>query len=240
VDAAPPADAPPPPPDAPPAEPDASPAPTAAELVINEVAPGITDDMDLVELLVVKAGSTRDIQLWQDLTAQTELLATLPTLGVDAGQIIVVHLQNVDVLTEMTTRDECGNAACYAGAWDVSGDPAANRHVGYSHRVLYLLDADQAIMDAAAFMRRDGVQGPAAFPADLALVISSGDWKTACAAPCDYDNIENMQAATVNWTGAGSDALGPTIQRKAGGPDTDTVEDWNDAPTASSLGAANP
>ena len=234
-----PPDAMPAPPDAM-AQPDATTAPEAAELIINEVAPGMSDDKDMVELLVVKAGSTRNIQLWQDLTAATEVLATLPTLAVDAGQIIVVHLQNVDVLTEMETRDECGNPACYGDAWDVSGDPAANRSIGYSHRVLYLLDANQAIMDGVAFMRRDGVNGPDAFPADLALLISGGDWKTACAAPCDYDNIENMHAATVNWTGAGSDALGQTIQRKAEGPDTDTIDDWNATPTANSLGDANP
>ena len=234
------ADAAPPPPDGAPPAPDGQPGPAAAELIINEVAPGITDDMDIVELLVVKAGSTRDIQLWQDLQPPTELLAILPTLAVDSGQIIVVHLQNTDVLTEMSTRDECGDPACYEDAWDVAGDPAANRSIGYSHRVLYLLNANAGFMDAVPFMRRDGVQAPAGFPADLAEISSTGDWKTVCTQPCDYDNIENMHAATVNWTAAGSDALGPTIQRKTAGPDTDTVADWNDAPTTSSLGEPNP
>jgi hypothetical protein len=235
-------------PDAPPATPDAAPTPDgstepgAAKLIINEVAPNVADDMDLVELLVVEAGSTRGIQLWQDFTAATELLAVLPTLAVDAGQIIVVHLQNPDALTETESREECTDPACYDAAWDVAGEPQANRSIGYSYRLLYLLDADEAILDAVPFTRRlpPNLTGPDAFPADLAHVIDTGDWKTPCAEPCDYTNRQNLFDATVNWTDAGTSPTGSTIQRKTDSPDTDTIADWNATTTASSLGEPNP
>lgn len=232
--------------------PDAPLALSGASLVINEVQPNIpTTNEDLVELVVTKAGTLSGIGLYQDITADVEVLAKLPDVTVAVGDIVVIHLQApVGVENETTAMDDCTDAACYDTAWDFVGETGTSNQVGYSHRVLYLLTAPpESYIDAVVFMRHGNIQGPAAFLNDLLYVTGKFPgsdpgvdvWQSKCAEPCDLTapNIQNAYDATVDWTGLGNSPTGDTVQRKAGTPNTRTVDDWQAGPQPQTLGLPN-
>jgi hypothetical protein len=211
-----------------------------AVVVLNEVAPNIASQRDLIELLVVQGGSTRDIRVLQNYGTSVTTLARLPDISVATNDLIVVHLNAVaGVTTETTGRGQCDDDACYPGAWDVRGEGDAN--IGYSYRVLVVRAANDAVLDAVPFMQNTDLGGgkPALFPGDLAALIGDDIWQTACAAPCDYTDLPAMYAATVNWSSAGTSPTGNTVQRKAGPVVNEhKVTDW-DGVKAQTLGRPN-
>jgi hypothetical protein len=236
--------------DAPMAMPDAmatgpdAPIPTGgATLIINEVSPsGETNNK--VELLAIAGGNVEDIVLRQDITADVEILAVLPDTIVATGDIIVVHLRPEDgIVEEVGTDEDCTDPACYDSAWDVRGETSADdQEVGYSHRVLYLLGPDDAFMDAVPFMRHPADRP--GFLNDLLYITGESTpgiafWQSKCAMPCDFENVQNMYDATVNWTAAGPAPSGDTVQRKTGAPNTRTVEDWQATVQPQTLGLPN-
>jgi hypothetical protein len=235
-------------PDAMQATPDAMEPTGAATLIINEIAPS-GDTMDLVELVAVTGGTVNNITLYQDITNDVELLARLPDVTVAAGDIIVVHLtpDTSIVADEVATQEDCTDASCYDTAWDFIGETdAEDQQVGYSHRVLYLLTPAESYMDAVAFMRHN-VNRRDDFVADLLYITGEGPdenpgvdvWQSKCADICDFDHIDNMYAATVDWTGAGVAPSGDTAQRKTGAPNTRTVDDWQTLAQPQTLGLPN-
>ena len=64
-------------------------------------------------------------------------------------------------------------------------------------------------------------------------------WSEVCADPCDYDHLDNMYAASVDWSDAGTTVDGNSVQRKAGGVNDHKLSDWNDTVVAPTLGDYN-
>ena len=207
-----------------------------AQLAIDEVNANIASSHDLVELVVVSAGTINGIKLAQDV-ATPITLATLPNLQVAQGDLIVVHLAPVATTTETATKADCSDAACFAGAWDVNGGTAG---ITFSNRVLQLLAPDNSVMDVVPFAKA-GSSSPTGFPTDLQTIQGGGHWMPAnCGGmACTYMTTPSASDATisVDWTALGTSASGTSAQRKPG-QFTKTAADWHTA--AASFGAANP
>ncbi len=203
---------------------------TIATLQLNEINPAITSSLDLVELLALTSGNVTGITLEQDIASKTTL-ATLPTLAVTAGDLIVVHLGATTATTETGSQSDCSDASCYAGAWDVKGGGAG---ITYSGRVLVVRSPSSVIQDAAAFYTGSP---PSGFSSDVMSLQSSGVWLPAdCAGfPCNTNTL--AETVSVVWTGCGSSASGSSVARKTN-VDTSYAADW--AVGSSSFGSTNP
>jgi hypothetical protein len=228
--------------------PDASTGPDAHEtgaapatVILNELSPNIADNHELVELLVTSPGTVKDIELRQDYSGTGKLLAKLPDVEVGHNDLIVIHLHPVDsVIEETASRAECTDPACYGQAWDFVGEAAGSADFGYSYRVAVLKAANGDVLDAVPFMRHmDFAQKPAAYATDLPMIISDDLWNEVCTDPCDYDHLDNMYAASVDWSDAGNAVDGNSVQRKSGGVNDRKISDWNDTVVAPTLGDYN-
>jgi hypothetical protein len=217
-----------------------------AVLLINEVAPAIVGKHDLIELLVTRGGTTKDIVLSQNYVTPTDL-SVLPDVAVQEGDLIVVHMQPQAAMAETLSIAECPRATpgCeenYDDAWDfvASVDTA---DIGWSYRVLVLRTPEGEVMDAVPFMRYAYAQTkPGAYEGDLPQLIADGHWAETCAEPCDYTAVTNMEAASVSWTDLGDGAAGATVARKPGGANDHRLSDWQPIPTTdplNTLGAPN-
>jgi hypothetical protein len=203
-----------------------------AILKLNEVNPNITGSVDLIELRAATAGSTNGITVEQDITSKL-VLATLPAITVQAGDLIVVHLTPpVGVVNETSSKTSCANAACYSGAWDVVG---TTNGITYSGRVLVVRSPNSVILDGAAFYRA-GSASPAGFPAELQALQAANQWLPAnCGGPCN--TVPLAEGISADWNGVGTVATGASVARKANA-DTDKAADW--LVGTSSFGASNP
>ena len=179
-------------------------------LQLNEVNPNITSSLDLVELLALTSGNINGITLEQDIGTKT-VLATMPNITVAKGDLVVVHLgSTTTATTETSTQDDCTDASCYAGAWDVKGGSTRHHVLGArARRALAEQRADPGhgrvlhVHAAERLLQRrddDPIRGPW-LPADC-----SGN-------PCNT----NLLAETVSvvWTGCGT--LADWKQRRAQG-----------------------
>ncbi len=220
--------------------PTATPTPTAgsqqlATLLINEVNPNISGGKDLVELLATTAGSINGVTLQQDVAAPVTL-ATLPNVTVAAGDLIVIHLAPDTTTTETSTKGDCTDGGCYAGAWDVNGGITG---ITFSNRVLRLVAPDNSVADAVPFAKVS-TTSPSGYPADLQAIQAAGQWLPAdCGgALCSYASTPLASDATisVDWTTAGPSAIGTSVQRKSGAA-TRTSADWT--PAAQTFGLNN-
>jgi hypothetical protein len=224
---------------------DAMPPSGAAKLIINEVAPS-GETNDLVELYAVQGGSVNNITLYQNIIADVDLLARLPNVTVQTGDLIVVHLKPATTFVEeTTTKAACTADECYDQAWDFHGETGDDHEIGHSQRVVYLLTAPpESWMDAVPFMRTN-VTLRNDYIRDLLHITASGPidnpgvdvWKTLCADPCD--TAEKASAASVDWMGAAPAPNGDTVQRKAGAPDTRSKDDWQTGVQPQTLGLPN-
>nr|WP_240360163.1 Ig-like domain-containing protein [Pyxidicoccus caerfyrddinensis] len=220
---------------------------TLAVLRINEVQPSVANSRDLVELLVLSAGTTDGIVLQQDLNSSA-LLATLPDVTVAAGDLIVVHLNPVTgtgatVKAETTAKDEAPAgqfADNYDTAWDFVGGTTG---ITLSNRLLVIKDPSGAIQDGVAFAKSD-LTGtpPAAFPGNLQALQATGQWLPAdCAGTaCTYTSAPTAIEVAADWKGIpASNATKTSVTiRRVSATDTNTKDDW--AVGAHSWGAANP
>ena len=209
---------------------------TPAVLLINEVNPNLTGSKDLVELLAVSGGTINNIKLQQDV-ATPVTLATLPNLTVATGDLIVVHLNPAITTTaETTTKGDCTDAACYAGAWDVNGGTTG---ITFSNRVLRLVAPDGSVVDALA-LAKPAVASPVGYPADLQAIQAAGQWLPASCGgvPCTYMTTPSAGDATISidWTTAATTATGVSVQRKSGQA-TKSAADWT--AVTQTFGAAN-
>jgi hypothetical protein len=191
----------------------------------------------MIELRAVSGGTIAGIKVQQDVAGPTTF-ATLPSLVVAAGDLIVVHMTPGTVTTETVTKGDCAVAACYATAWDVAG---GNTGITFSNRVLRLLAADgTTTLDAVPFAKVTTVS-PAGYPADVQSIQAASLWlPTMCGgALCSYTSTPLVSDATVSvdWTNAAATVAGVSVQRNVT-IDNNVVGDWHQA--ASSWGLANP
>lgn len=203
---------------------------TPATVQLNELNPNITGSLDLVELRVRTAGTVKNITLEQNVTGKVTL-ATLPDLTVAKDDLIVVHLGATTATTETTTKGDCADASCYAGAWDVAGGTTG---LTYSGRVLLVRDPSSNIQDAAAFYTGTP---PSGFFGDVMALQTAGAWLPAdCGgSPCNTNAL--AETVSVVWTSCGTTPTGNSVARKANA-DTDTAGDWAVGP--STFGSSNP
>ncbi len=208
-----------------------------ATVQINEVSPDVFGGTDLVELKVLTSGTLQGIQLRQAPSSSPVVLATLSNTTVSAGDIVVVHLFPLPgVSTETAIKTECVNTACYAGAWDVTGN---NFPITYSNEVLTISSEQGAVLDGIAFVRpSQGSTTTAGFRTDLGYLQSIGAWLPAdCGgSPCTDLSTPSAMTVSADWDGVETPAT-DTAQR-SGDADTDTDGDWTVG--LPSLGATNP
>jgi hypothetical protein len=221
---------------------------TPAVLRINEVAPHLggttnTTQRDIVELYVVQGGSTANMTLYSD----NFLLATLPSVQVGTGDIIVVHMNpaaaNGDApASELVSKSEYPAASSpsnYDTAWDFHGNVA---FINYNNNgVLRLKDVAGTTQDAVPFTR-NGVS-TASFPPLLQALQAEGLWLPAsCSgALCTYSSIPTAWDVSANWSGL-LNSRSTTVYRGAN-MDTDQWGDWvlsNTTDRPASLGLPNP
>ena len=203
-----------------------------ASLQVNEVAPNITANADLIELYAVSGGDIGGITVEQDISTSL-VLATLPSITVATGDFIVVHLAaSGGVTTETTSKTGCTAAACYPGAWDVVGGSTG---ITYTGRVLLARGPDAGIQDGVAFYNSAAVS-PATFYVQVEDLQDAGQWLPAnCSGnPCSTNAL--AQGISANWAGTGT-TTAKSVAR-AGNADTNTKADW--AVGTSSFGATNP
>lgn len=204
-----------------------------AVLQVNEVGPNVASSADLIELFAKTGGDIGGITIEQDITTEVTL-ATLPTLHVAAGDYVVVHLNApTGVTTETTTKADCSNAACYAGAWDVVGGTTG---ITFSGRVILARAPNAgAIQDGVAFYN-SGSASPATFYEQVEALQDAGAWLPASCSgnPCSSNAL--AQGVSANWNGTGT-TTAKSIARTTN-QDTSTASDW--AVGTSSFGATNP
>ncbi|GMU11044.1 Ig-like domain-containing protein [Corallococcus caeni] len=212
---------------------------TGAVLRITEVQPSAANNLDLVELQVVTAGTTAGLQLLQDVNSAVTL-ATLPDVAVAVGDIIVVHIAGTGE-SETSAKNQfptSTNPANYDTAWDFKGGTTG---ITFSSRVILVRDAQNAIQDAVPFARNSGTP-PAAFPGNLQAIQAAGQWLPAdCGgALCTTATTPTAAAVSADWTsllGSNATPASNTV-RRVSATDTNMAADW--AVGAPSWGVANP
>ncbi|WP_375767984.1 chitobiase/beta-hexosaminidase C-terminal domain-containing protein [Archangium gephyra] len=212
---------------------------TPAQLMLTEIAPGILNGKDLVELLVVKGGSVDKFTLMQ---GASTILATFPNVVVATGDIIVVHLRPATApadapSSETTSKSEFANSsysANYDSAWDFLGTTA---EIGYSQRVLRVRDATNATQDGASFYRGGGTP-PSDFETQLKSLQDEGQWLPVnCGgAPCSTTSTPTAGQVSVDW--AGLPTTKDNTVRRVVAADNNLASDW--AVGASSFGSHTP
>lgn len=211
-----------------------------ALLVINEVNPNISLSKDLVELLVVVAGSTAGFTLEQGV-ATPLILATLPDMPVASGDIIVVHLvpgTGEGPASETTSKFQYGSglyANNYDTAWDVNGGATG---ITSNDRVILLRLPTATIADAVPFVLPAG-SDIAAFPADLQSIQAAARWLPSnCGGiACTNTSTPTAKDVSVSWAGVGTSKTGFSVQRLPSG-DTNLKADWK-AAAAQTFGFPN-
>ncbi|MFY0571408.1 chitobiase/beta-hexosaminidase C-terminal domain-containing protein [Archangium lansingense] len=208
-----------------------------ARLLINEMNPNISGGKDLIELLVVQAGIVENMTLVADGTSTP--LATLPNITVAAGDIIVVHLTPAaGDLSETTGKAQYPATYNYDTAWDVVG--SATGLGAASNRVIRMKDAAGNTQDAVPFVAPG--QTTTQYPGQLQAIQAEGLWLPAnCGgAPCTYTTAPTAVEVGVIWSGLASSTTGKSMQRLAGGVDTNQASDWSSSSASSSFGLPNP
>ncbi len=208
-----------PPPGTPPAIP-----PEWAVLLLNEVNANITASADLLELYVVKGGSTAGITIKQDLTNTLDL-AVLPIITVATGDFIVVHLNApTDVETEITAKTACSSTNCFTSAWDIVGNTVGVR---YTSTIVVVRAPDGSIQDAVPFIRT-GIAAPSYFATDVQSLQALGMWLPLdCGGwPCTLSTSPTVFDISVNWDSLSAIPTGVAVARSPNGVNSNTRQDW--------------
>ncbi len=209
----------------------------AAALLINEVAPAVTGNADLVELRATNTGTTSGFELIRgNFSSNRILLATLPDLLVEPGDLVVVHLNpGAGVSTEQSSKTSCADPACFPGAFDVRGGTTS---IVFSDAVLHVRNPQAAApVDSVPFTVPGGAN-PVAFPTEVGDAQTLGAWLPAnCGgSSCSYTSTPTVEEISVNWSGASGSN---TIARKPIA-DTNQASDWYPSASAQTLGSPNP
>lgn len=216
---------------------------TPASVLLSELSPKISGSKDLVELKVTADGDLNGMQIKEDLvTSNAKILAVLPRLHVTAGDIVVVHLNNDltdggtgPVTNETTTKGDCTDSSCFAGAWDVKDVSAPRTFNGLtdSSRTIVVTTPNGIILDALAWFDSGGSPN-GNFADEVNALIDAGQWVTCGGGFCpDRDAALGI---SFDFKNNGSTVGGKNTQRDVP-TDTNSAADWwIDAGT---MGAAN-
>ncbi|WP_164010677.1 chitobiase/beta-hexosaminidase C-terminal domain-containing protein [Pyxidicoccus trucidator] len=217
---------------------------TPAVLRITELAPGVSNQRDLVELVVLQGGSTEGITLAD--AASSTPLATLPDVEVLAGELIVIHLNpdrvtaGVDApgseLTSKTAWPQAQYSSNFDTAWDFQGGTFG---ISGGQRVHRIRDPLGNTQDALAAVI-PGFIPIAAYPDQLQALQAEGQWSPAdCnGVPCTYESFPSAFDVSFDWSFAFpvSGTKTTTVGRVSSW-DTDTASDWALGPAT--LGVLN-
>lgn len=214
-----------------------------ARLRLNEINPNIPNSRDLLEFLVVEGGTTRQLSVMEEGKKDDPLtFSTLPDVAVEAGDIIVLHLNPVGTgdpkSSERTSKSESTAAGAYPNAWDFVGGSAS---VTWSHRVIKVVASDGTVQDAVAFAKVGLPEPlPGGFVTAVQAAQAEGQWLPVdCGgAPCTYTSTPSAIDISVDWSGVGNTS-GSSVSRPAG-LDTGTKADWVLKATGASFGSPNP
>jgi hypothetical protein len=220
---------------------------TQARLIINEVNPNIPNSRDLIEFLVVEAGTTKKMTLvMEGKTDDPSTLATFPDVAMQVGDLVVLHLNPVDAndpkASERQSKSESTASEAYPNAWDFVG---GSEHVVFSNRLLKLVAADGTVQDVVPFVKSDAVAPlPGGYETAVQIAQDEGQWLPAdCdGVDCTYTSSPSVLDVSVDWKGLaeeGGNAKTASMSRVAG-PDTDTKADWVLKLTGASFGSPNP
>lgn len=215
-----------------------------ARLVINEINPNIPNSRDLIEFLVVEAGTTKQIQVVEEGKLNDPLtFTTFPDVPVQKDDLIVLHLNPVGAddpkSSERTSKAESTAKEAYADAWDFVGGSAA---VTWSHRVLKVVAADGTVQDVVSFAKAGLAPPlPGGFEFAVQFAQGNGQWLPAdCGgATCAYDTTPSVVDVSVDWSQVGN-TKDSSLSRKASGTDTNAKDDWALKATGATFGSPNP
>lgn len=214
---------------------------TPATLRLNELNPNVaTGRQDLLELIAVTGGSTGGIQIQQNIIASVVPIATLPNIQVAAGDLIVVHINDLtdggpSFPSETTDKNSCVATECYANAWDVIDTKLSTKDLTTSAKVVVIKTPSGGYTDGLAWVL------PSANPSgtyynEVNALIDAGMWANCGTnAYCGTDNDAAIQASA-NAAGIGSTSTGNTLGRTSA-TDTNTAADW--AVDAGTIGSPN-
>lgn len=220
---------------------------TPASVFLSEVNVNVTGGADLVELAVTARGNLGGFELYQNPTAasmNTTLIARLPTVCADVGDIVVVHLNPTvpvgsvapfpEAVVGKTEFPQGTYGVNYDSAWDIFGLSG----VGYSSQVLVLKNPAGAVVDAAAFATGSAASAPAAFIPSLQFIQSLGRWTPAdCGGQlCTTMTTPTAAEVSASWGGLGTAATGNSVRRID--PAASSAMSWGVG--ASSFGLSNP
>jgi hypothetical protein len=210
--------------------------PPVARLRLNEINPSIAGGEDLIELLVVEAGSIEGIIIQQSVGTPATV-ATLPALTVAVNDLVVVHLNPANgaqaITNETTSKSQCTSTDCYDAAWDVRGASVANG-LAVGNRVVTVLSGS-TLQDAVPFVVDGG--SSAGFLDELQEIQTAGQWSpTSCGGdPCTYDSDPTAIEVSVNWADTEMTEAGDSMQVTAS--NNNTTGAWDLA--ASTFGEPN-
>ena len=183
---------------------------SSVALTLNEVNPRITTG-DEVELLAHGAGNVAGWTIAQNIGSGAVTVATLPTLTVADGDLVVVHLKAVvSVTAESTAKNTCVDATCPTTAWDVLGSAAQD--LTNSAEVVTLANPMGKVVDGLAFSNGSGA---ATWPSQLQALQTAGVWDpTPCPNTCAKADADTLAVATgTSATGVGTTVAGSSMQR---------------------------
>ncbi|MCP3143578.1 hypothetical protein [Pyxidicoccus xibeiensis] len=217
---------------------------TPAALRITEIAPGVANQRDLMELVVLQSGSTEGITVVD--AASATPLATLPDVEVLEGDLIVIHFNpdrvtpGVDApgseLTSKTAWPQAQYASNYDTAWDFQGGTFG---ISGGQRVHRIRDQMGNTLDALAAVIPGFTPIPA-YPVQLQARQAEGQWSPSdCnGVPCTYNSFPSAFDVSFDWGSAfpigGTKTT--TVGRVLPG-DSDTASDWALGPAT--LGVLN-
>ncbi|MFY1827986.1 chitobiase/beta-hexosaminidase C-terminal domain-containing protein [Myxococcus fulvus] len=214
-----------------------------ARLRITELAPNMPLGRDLVELVVLQAGPVTGMTLMLD--AGPLPLATFPDVDVQAGDILVMHLNPDASGSEAGPRSELSGPAEHPqGVYPATHDTAWDFHSGNTfsllsgNRVLRVLDPFGVPQDGLALIL-PGNSFPG-YLSDLVALQAEGQWRPASCGgdACTYFTSPSAWDISINWSPAFvSPGKQTTLGRVASG-DSDAAGDW--AVGMGTMGASGP
>lgn len=216
---------------------------TPPSMILNEVNAAISGGADLIELEVTARGNLGDFELVQNPVAAATgtVIAKLPTICAEAGDIVVVHLgpgtagvaSTSEWLVGKSELPQVTFAANYDAAWDVLGISG----LGNTSQVIALARSG-AIVDATPFTNNNVGQAPVAFIPALNHVQSLSLWTPAdCGgAACSAVTTPTAFEVSAVWSGSSASSTGASVRRLR--PVVSTSAGWSVG--ASSFGLPNP
>jgi hypothetical protein len=217
-----------------------------AKLLLNELNCARPNDRDLIELVALTSGSTMGLQLTYDGPPTSGVIGTFPDTEVEAGDLIVVHL-NADpgygdaVYNETVSKDEQPATSNHAFAWDFVYDKFSCAH---SNVVLRLKGPDGTTLDGVALVNSglSSAQRPAEFGSVwLKALQLDGHWlpKACGGLTCSYHSEPSAIDVSADWRDARTAGGVTSSLSRRSLTDTDTLDDWV-ITTPPSFGHLNP